>query len=755
MPKTEGGNQNISFEPAWVTMPQIVRDTCNMRNSTHSDAFQKKEPDKPANPSQWGSKSGVSSYKPEFDTSRPLNSTDCSPASRCVQSQHIQGACLGLSSKKRVHVAMSEVSVRGPDDSFDKESQKEIIRLREVLKYERKALRKLHKELEEERCASATAANEAMAMIRRLQEEKSAASVESRHYRLASEERETYNQEAITLLKEALSVMENEVRSLQEHVEAYRSMLLKIKSRQGNQLDHEQPLLLEGNQPASLSWLNTNEPLYYSQIGITDVTEEKELGDTMKWRHQLSEVTSHQGHDFEDTYYEGHKPHIDTKGHNQAFDSDCFDRDSHDLTRTLDESAATRILDKHLSPSFSTTCGKLREGFATDTHLDPEDIRFLDSERITTNAEHSEQDNGISAHHEGAGLEALKIESRFLDTGDAEIEGVHDVYEVQCDPNSFGPPSCIERCKSPMANTDVVVDDSLQVFECKPAEQRSVTSFKNTIPTGHLEGYNAPANGKLLTEVSPVDEEAMKSCAAAEDVHDLKLRLQALEGERAFMKVAIDSLRKENMELKLLQDIAQQLRELKGDVWITGAKRQGHHEQLPFVSFLKGMLSFARMRSSAMAEKRRFFNPCQESSSCNSSHKEQGLAGLVYLLKSPSEEETHLRVMRECKIKLSSCTFEFSSCVVPYAQTYPTIEAPGIGELSAALEFLMELHKLLLVVILPVFERGALLLVWEWSQAWSAVGFVENEPSTKPYIKRVLPSGYYCTDAIILSDDIS
>ncbi|MCO5577251.1 hypothetical protein L7F22_031078 [Adiantum nelumboides] len=654
MPTAEGSNQNQSFlcEPAWVTIPRSTdspRDSRNVHSSTSSDVLQ--------------------------------------------NSQSIQQACSSLLSKKRVYVPMSEVSVCRPEISSFIESPNEIIRLREALKTERKALRKLHKELEAEKCASAAAANEAMAMIRRLQGEKSAALVESRHYRLASEERETYNREAITLLKEALLAMENEVHTLQEHVEAYRSMFLKIKSRHGNPLgrskEDEPLLLLEGNELAPFSSEDINDPLYLSQVGITGVTEDQAFGDRMKWQHQLSEVIPHEGPDFEDTCCEGKNSDLDGDkifgtqdlddismsildrvarleerfaclGHNQKFDSVSADQDFHAMTRNLDESVATIILERHLSPPFSRRSGQVREGFATNSLQDLDKLGCLDSERVTMSSEDSEQEHVVSACHKGAGLEAFKMnirgssrrlsqelgqESTFIDTRGAEMEAMHDVYDVQCDPNSCGMPPCTESCKGLAGSADIIVNDSLQMSDIKLAEPRSSIALKDTILSNHSEGCNAPADGKWLPEVRPMDEEARKSSTATEDVDNLKLRLQALEGERAFMKVAIDSLRKENMELKLLQDIAQQLRELKGDVLKTGTKSPGRNEQLPFLSFLKGILSFTRTRNSSTTKGTRLFN---------SPHKEQGLPGLFHLLKYSPKEEGHTRVMRECKIKLSS-----------------------------------------------------------------------------------------------------
>jgi hypothetical protein len=62
---------------------------------------------------------------------------------------------------------------------------------------EREALAAMYLELEKERNASATAANEAMGMIARLQEEKAAVLMEARQFQQVVEQKSMHDQEAI------------------------------------------------------------------------------------------------------------------------------------------------------------------------------------------------------------------------------------------------------------------------------------------------------------------------------------------------------------------------------------------------------------------------------------------------------------------------------------------------------------------------------------------------------------------------------
>ncbi|KAK9090571.1 hypothetical protein Sjap_023748 [Stephania japonica] len=86
--------------------------------------------------------------------------------------------------------------------------------LRRQLRVDRKTLIAIYMELDEERNASAIAANQAMAMITRLQEEKAALQMEALQYQRMMEEQAEYDEEAMQLLKEDLMNKEEEIREL-------------------------------------------------------------------------------------------------------------------------------------------------------------------------------------------------------------------------------------------------------------------------------------------------------------------------------------------------------------------------------------------------------------------------------------------------------------------------------------------------------------------------------------------------------------
>ncbi|KAH7427968.1 hypothetical protein KP509_10G069300 [Ceratopteris richardii] len=93
-----------------------------------------------------------------------------------------------------------------------------IMTLLKALQDQGKSLKTLYEELDEERNAAETAANEAMAMILRLQEEKAALQIKADHYQRMAEEKSLHDEHAIQLLEEDLFKMENERILLEEEL---------------------------------------------------------------------------------------------------------------------------------------------------------------------------------------------------------------------------------------------------------------------------------------------------------------------------------------------------------------------------------------------------------------------------------------------------------------------------------------------------------------------------------------------------------
>nr|GMC92468.1 myosin-binding protein 2 [Ipomoea batatas] len=121
-------------------------------------------------------------------------------------------------------------SVIGDLDGLDPVST--IEQLKTALKSERKALHAVYTELEEERSASAVAANQTMAMINRLQEEKAAMQMEALQHQRMMDEQPKYDQEVLQLLNELLVKREKERQELEKELEVYKKRVLEFEAKE-------------------------------------------------------------------------------------------------------------------------------------------------------------------------------------------------------------------------------------------------------------------------------------------------------------------------------------------------------------------------------------------------------------------------------------------------------------------------------------------------------------------------------------------
>ncbi|WCJ33202.1 hypothetical protein M5689_014578 [Euphorbia peplus] len=109
---------------------------------------------------------------------------------------------------------------------YSETDEKNAVRiLEQALEEEHTARAALCNELEKERSAAASAADEAMAMILRLQEEKASIEMEARQYQRMIEEKAAYDFEEMNILKEILLRREREKHFLEKEVETFRQLI--------------------------------------------------------------------------------------------------------------------------------------------------------------------------------------------------------------------------------------------------------------------------------------------------------------------------------------------------------------------------------------------------------------------------------------------------------------------------------------------------------------------------------------------------
>ncbi|XP_077245215.1 myosin-binding protein 7-like [Tasmannia lanceolata] len=108
------------------------------------------------------------------------------------------------------------------------EIENECVALRETLNSQQQLIQELYTDLEEERNASSSAANEAMSMILRLQREKAEVQMEARQFKRFVEERMAYDQQQLLALEDVLYKRDQIIQSITCEVQAYRHRLLSL-----------------------------------------------------------------------------------------------------------------------------------------------------------------------------------------------------------------------------------------------------------------------------------------------------------------------------------------------------------------------------------------------------------------------------------------------------------------------------------------------------------------------------------------------
>ncbi|KAG6492828.1 hypothetical protein ZIOFF_047795 [Zingiber officinale] len=137
---------------------------------------------------------------------------------------------MGLSTSNDPRLSLRrKLRARGADASAGVarvEIRNEAAALRDAILSHHQTIQKLQSELKEERSAAASAAQEAMSMIVRLQHEKAKAILESQQFKRVTEEKMTHDQQEISSLEDLLFKREQAMLALSCEVQAYHHRLL-------------------------------------------------------------------------------------------------------------------------------------------------------------------------------------------------------------------------------------------------------------------------------------------------------------------------------------------------------------------------------------------------------------------------------------------------------------------------------------------------------------------------------------------------
>ncbi|GAU32857.1 hypothetical protein TSUD_209250 [Trifolium subterraneum] len=125
---------------------------------------------------------------------------------------------------RRSSLDKTEIASVSTDGDYQNEEDSAVLnKLKKQVRLDRKSVMALCTELDEERSASAVAANNAMAMITRLQEEKAALQMDTSQYQRMMEDQIEYDEEVLQETNDLLIKLEEEVKTLDTELEIYRN----------------------------------------------------------------------------------------------------------------------------------------------------------------------------------------------------------------------------------------------------------------------------------------------------------------------------------------------------------------------------------------------------------------------------------------------------------------------------------------------------------------------------------------------------
>lgn len=347
-----------------------------------------------------------------------------------------------------------------------------------ALKAQRKALSALYAELEEERSSSAVAANQTMAMINRLQEEKAAMQMEALHYQRMMDEQTEYDQEALQLLNELMVKTEKEKQQLEKELEICRKKVQVYESNQKMMMSRRR---IDGSTRSSVSYSNAEDS---DDLSID-------------LNHELKD---------EDSFY--------------------GNQESSNLNTPAD---AVLYLEESLANFEEERISILQQLKKLEDKLfmlsDEEEQHFEDVKPV----EYPYQENGNGYHKNS--------------DSDCEVNGAENGHSKEMN----GKHHQERRIKVSNAKTLLPLFDALDA-DCNGA-----------LVNGHEQGFDSVALQKSLDTKFEME----KKLAIEEEVDHVYERLQALEGDREFLKHCISSLKKGDKGLDLLQEILEHLRDLR------------------------------------------------------------------------------------------------------------------------------------------------------------------------------------------------
>lgn len=469
--------------------------------------------------------------------------------------------------------------------------------LEQALKEEHAARVALYIELDKERNAAASAADEAMAMILRLQEEKASIEMQARHNQRVIEEKSAYDTEEMNILKEIVLRREREKHFLEKEVEAYRQMLCSGKEQLEG--DTQSMVDKQRREVSSSGYLSED-----TDLMLHELSESIRKNAMAKGRSLNAEVTSKNTlqrplvqlgsseWDEDDVVPQQqvknkYSPNCSYDANQELQEKEMVATDKSQLTRPIEGQRSSYSQQPHISESTIP--------FISDEHEKNgfEDIYEGITKNVNSNSISSVpvqiDDHDMKKH----GKDAMGSTAQSNVANEKELR-IYDVHIINDKSKFYDEASSKKTELLPKTDTSKVIgpDVSQEVSDIQnngirrdststskigtSADfNRSSLDLANRLPPSGPREKSVPVSHRSSISVS--DTERLKIDI---EVEWLREKLRAVRERRTKLNISADN-DKEKQQLQLLEEIASQLREIR---LMTHPEKAMRHASLPLPS---------------------------------------------------------------------------------------------------------------------------------------------------------------------------
>ncbi|KAL9272734.1 Myosin-binding protein 3-like protein [Drosera capensis] len=453
---------------------------------------------------------------------------------------------------------------------FEGEPGNSIIVLKQALEEAQAARASLWSELEKERIAAATAADEAMAMILRLQQEKASIEMDARQYQRIIEEKSTYDEEEMGILKEIIVRREREKHFLEKQVEAFRNLVLGTEQLEGD------PYSKIDSQLHMIDELS-DDPIQMLQQ-LSDAVEKARKGgsdDALQTSVSLEkDSTAALGGDVSSV--------VLTELDDKFVDGQDLVHASNELSQEIQEKGMISMNKLPISQQDN-----LQKPEASSNVHSSVDHPFKNQNSIVLTRVEDQTYNGNSSTNIVPCKDGKNDggEDRLLDANGMEIKienniNIYDVHVIDGEFNAHDPKqsstasvpmhhrtsNVTGECEMPSessnaaavgdssSSSDIVDDGETSII------RNSLVGLHKLLPPLNIPHPTAPHSELQRHSISAVDLERLR---LSKEVDWLQEKLRTVQEERGKLSVSSEYRESNNTELQLLEGILKQLQEIR------------------------------------------------------------------------------------------------------------------------------------------------------------------------------------------------